>query len=119
MKLRVISCLFFALLLGSNFSNAKNYCEPMPKPKTDEEAWYMPESALTKKAANEALKELGNQVNNGVKGRDFLIENELKIIKGHLYLAYLTEYKKEFGKEDEELRDEFCRFLRTEAYVSH
>ncbi|MBI5007587.1 MAG: hypothetical protein HZB95_10775 [Nitrosomonadales bacterium] len=91
----------------------------MPKPKTEEDAWYIPESAFTKKAANEALKELSNQVNNGVKGRDFLIENELKIIKGHLYLAYLAEHKKEFGKEDDDLRDEFCRFLRTEAYVSH
>lgn len=86
--------------------------------------WYIPESAFTKEAANKeaankALRVLSNQVSKGVKGKDFLIENELKMVKGYLYLAYLAEHKKEFGKEDMELRNEFCKFLSEEAYISH
>ena len=48
-----------------------------------------------------------------------MIENELVLIKGYLYLIHLAEYKKEFGKEDTFLKEDFCRFLREEAYVSH
>jgi hypothetical protein len=113
------TCLFVMLLFAHNVVFAKDYCKPMPKAEKEGDSWYIPESAFTKEAANKAPKELGNQVNHGVRGRDFLIENELKMVKGYLYLAYLAEHKKEFGKEDEELRDEFCKFLSEEAYVSH
>jgi len=113
------ACLSVMLLFAHNAVFAKDYCKPMPKAEKEGDSWYIPESAFTKEAANKALKELGNQVNNGVRGRDFLIENELKMVKGYLYLAYLAEYKKEFGKEDEDLRDEFCKFISEEAYVSH
>jgi hypothetical protein len=50
---------------------------------------------------------------------DFLVDNELRMIKGYLYRTYLAEYEKEFGKEDTHLREEFCRFLRKDAAVSH
>ena len=91
----------------------------MPKAEKEGDPWFTPESAFTKEAANKALKELSGQVNTGVTGRDFLIENELKMIKGYLYRAYLAEHEKGFGKEDPLLRADFCRFLSQEAYVAH
>ncbi len=107
------------LVPGYSAVFAKDYCPPMPKAEKEGDPWYIPESAFTKEAANKALKELSSQVNAGVKGRDFLIENELKMIKGYLYRAYLGEHKKTFGEEDSMLREDFCRFIRDEAYVSH
>lgn len=111
--------LLAVLLFGHSAVFANDYCKPMPKAEKEGDPWYIPESAFTKTAANKALKELSSQVNKGVRGKDFLIENELTMIKGHLYLAYLAEHKKEFGTEDLMLRDEFCNFLSEEAYVSH
>lgn len=119
MKRITICCLFAAFLFWHGVGFAQEYCKAMPKAEKESDRWYMPESAFTKVAANKALRELNNQVNNGVRGKDFLVENELKIVKGYLYLAYLTEHKKEFGSEDRELQNEFCRFLSEEAYVSH
>lgn len=113
------TCLFVMLLFAHNVVFAKDYCKPMPKAEKEGDSWYIPESAFTQDAANKALKELSNQVNNGVKGKDFLIENDLKMIKGYLYLSYLAEHKREFGTEDKALRDEFCKFISNEAYVSH
>ena len=111
--------LFAILLFGHSVVFAQSYCTPMPKAEKEGDSWYIPESAFTQEAANKALKELRSQVNKGVKGKDFLIENELKMVKGYLYLAYLAEHKKEFGSEDLRLRDEFCKFLSEEAYVTH
>jgi len=118
MKSLVACCCLAMLVLGHTIAFAKDYCQPMPKAKNEGDPWYISESAFTRKAANEALKELSHQVNTGVKGRDFLIDNELIMVKGYLYRAYLEEHEKAFGKEDTELREEFCKFLN-KAYVSH
>jgi len=119
MNLLMIYTCVAMLLFGHNTILAKNYCEPQPKVEKEGHPWYISESAFTKKAANKALKRLNKQIALGVKGRDFLIENELTMIKGYFYLAYLKEHKKEFGKEDSTLRKMFCEFLREEAYISH
>ena len=116
--LTALACVA-VLVFGHGPVLAKDNCPPMPKAENEGDPWYIPESAFTKEAANKALKELSNQVNAGVKGRDFLIDNELKMIKGYLYRAYLEEHKRAFGEEDSMLREEFCRFIRDEAYVSH
>jgi len=116
---RFILSLFAILFFVHSAAFAQNYCPPMPKAEKESDPWFIPESAFTQKAANKALKELSAQVNNGVKGKDFLIENDLKMIKGYLYLSYLAEHKREFGTEDKALRDEFCKFISKEAYVSH
>jgi len=88
--------------------------------KSDLEAapWYIPESAFTKEAANTALANLQSQVNGGVAGRDFMVNNDLRMIKGYLYLSYLEEHKKQFGEVDTVLRGQFCSFLK-EAIVEH
>jgi hypothetical protein len=114
-------CFLAAFWVGCGVANAEDYCPPQPKAETEGEGarWYIPESAFTKEAANNALQELSAQVNKGVKGRDFLVENELRMIKGYLYRAYLAEHKKEFGTDDVFLRKEFCAFLRNDAFVSH
>lgn len=91
----------------------------MPEPQKEGDRWFIPESAFTKEAANKALRELTSQVNKGVTGRDFLVDNEFKMIKSHLYLVYLAEHEKQFGREDSSLREEFCSFLHEEAFVSH
>ena len=114
-----IQGLFAMLLFAHSAAFAQDYCPPMPKAEKESATWFIPESAFTQKAANKALKEISSQVNNGVKGKDFLIENDLKMIKGYLYLSYLAEHKREFGAEDKALRDEFCKFISQEAYVSH
>jgi len=119
--MRILTALACVLVLafGHVAAFAKDYCPPMPKAAKEGDPWYIPESAFTKEEANKALKNLSNQVNAGVKGRDFLIENDLKMIKGYLYRAYLAEHKKAFGEEDKILREDFCRFIREEAYVAH
>lgn len=119
MKLASACCFITVLLFGHGVVNAKDYCPPLPKAEKEGDPWYIPESAFTREAANKALQELSSQVNKGVKGRDFLVENELKMIKGYLYRAYLAEHRKEFGTEDVSLRAEFCSFLHEEAFVSH
>jgi hypothetical protein len=108
-----------ALVIGAGCAAAKDYCPRVPEPKVEHDAWYIPEAAFTKQAANKALKELSGQVNDGVSGRDFLIENDLTMIKGYLYRAYLAEHEKAFGSEDSDLKREFCEFLKTKAFVVH
>lgn len=44
-------------------------------------------------------RKLSNQVNKGVKNKDFLIENVLKMVKGYLYFTYLTGTKKNLAKK--------------------
>src|SRR6266446_5267795 len=93
--------------------------QPTPENEGEGGAWYIPESAFTKEAANKALQNLSTQINKGVKGRDFLIDNDLKMIKGYLFISYLEEHKREFGTNDVSLKNQFCKFLRNEAFVSH
>jgi len=115
------SSIYFAPVITLTFgcATAKDYCPSMPKPKKESDTWYIPETAFTKEAADKALKDLGSQVDGGVSGKDFNVDNDLKMIKGYLYRAYLAEHEKSFGSEDTELRNEFCTFLKTEAYVAH
>lgn len=121
MRLATTFYLLAALGLGCCVANAKDYCPPQPKSESEEEgaAWYIPEAAFTKEAANKALQNLSTQINKGVKGRDFLVDNELRMIKGYLFVSYLAEHKREFGTLDVSLRNDFCEFLRNEAFVSH
>ena len=113
--------LLAALVVVCGVAHAKNYCPPQPKAESEGEgsAWYIPESAFTKEAANKALQNLNNQISKGVKGRDFLIDNDLKMIKGYLFISYLEEHKRDFGTNDISLKNQFCEFLRNEAVVSH
>ena len=108
-----------ALIIGLGTAAAKDYCPRMPEPKKEGDPWYIPESAFTKAAADKALTELSSQVNEGVSGRDFLVDNDLIMIKGYLYRAYLAEHEKAFGSEDTDLKKEFCEFLRTKAIKVH
>ena len=112
-------CLVILVSICSGIANAKTYCQKMPEAKVEGDMWYIPESEFTKEAANKAIQSLARQVNKSVAGQDFLIENDLKMIKGHLYLRYLAEHKRSFGSDDDTLVDSFCRFLKDEAFVSH
>jgi hypothetical protein len=107
------------MIIGFGSVAAEDYCPKMPEPKKEGDPWYIEESAFTREAANEAMKDLNAQINGEVSGRDFLIENDLNMIKGYLYRAYLAQHAKDFGSEDTELRKEFCDFLKNEAYVHH
>ena len=120
-KVRILAAFAFAgvLLLSHGLATGKDYCPPVPKTEKEGDPWIIPESAFTKEAANKALAELASQINAGLKGRDFLMENDLRMIKGYLYRAHLAESEKESGKVDPELRKEFCQFLTQEAYVEH
>jgi hypothetical protein len=118
MKSLFIACFLLLLLIGQS-AVAADYCPAMPKPEKEGDPWYIPESAFTKEEANKALKELQSQINTDWNGADFVnVENHLKIIKGYLFRLYLDGYRKQFGQDDA-LREEFCRFLREEAFISH
>jgi hypothetical protein len=41
------------------------------------------------------------------------------MVKGCLYRAHLAQHEKDFGSEDADLKQEFCNFLMTKAYVDH
>jgi hypothetical protein len=120
-KMRIVAALLCLSVLISWQAAvyAKDYCPAMPKSENEGDPWYIPESAFTKEAANRALKNLSDEVNGGVKGRDFLVNNDLKMVKGYLYRAYLEEHRRAFGKDDEILLEDFCQFIREEAYVEH
>jgi hypothetical protein len=114
-----LTCFVVVMIVGLGSAAAKDYCPKMPEPKKEGDPWYIPEAAFTKEAADKALKDLSAQVDGGVSGRDFEVDNDLKMIKGYLYRAYLAEHQKAFGSEDLNLKREFCDFLKTEAYVEH
>ena len=119
MKKEAAYAISLLLLFSHLVANAKDYCSPQPKAKNESDTWYIPESTFTKAAANKALQNLTSQVNHGVKGLDFMIETDMVMIKGYLYLSYIAEHKKQFGKDDPELIGQFCAFLTKDAYVSH
>jgi hypothetical protein len=114
-----LSYCVFALILGIGSAAAKDYCPKLPEAKKEGDRWYIPEAAFTKEAADKALKRLSEQIDVGVSGKDFLVNNDLLMIKGYLYRAYLDEHEKTFGSEDLELTKEFCNFLKNDAYVQH
>ena len=107
------------LLAWTSASIAEPYCARMPKPIKEGDTWYIPEEAFTKGDANEAISEIRELIANGWKGKDFDVHNPTVRIKGYLYRSYLDGYKTEFGKDDEIVKDEFCQFIRNEAYVEH
>jgi hypothetical protein len=118
--MRPIQIFALSMIIGfACTAVAKDYCPKVPEAKKERDPWHITESAFTKEAANKALKELSAQINEGVSGRDFLIEDDLNMIKGYLYRAYLAQHEKDFNSEDADLKKEFCDFLKTQAYVHH
>ena len=116
----MIRLLFgLAVFLWVSNSMAENYCAPMPKAEKEGDTWYIPEGAFTKEGANDALAQIHSLIDDGWKGKDFDAYNPIVRIKGYLYRSYLENYKREFGKDDEIIKDEFCKFIKDEAYVSH
>jgi|SRR5271170_1022608 hypothetical protein len=119
MRAPPILCLVI-MILGFGCASAKNYCPATPQPKKEGDLWYIPEAAFTKDAADKAMKDLSIQTGGDVGGRDFFqVDNDLIMIKGYLYRAYLAEHEKAFGSEDLDLKKEFCDFLKTKAHISH
>ena len=119
MKLLFMAYLTLILLIPQ-LSVAADYCPPMPKPEKEGDPWYIPESAFTKDEANKALNQLQSEINTEWNGPDFVtVENRLKMIKGYLFRLHLEGYRKQFGREDKALMEEFCRFIREQAYISH
>jgi hypothetical protein len=119
MRILLVGCLLSLLTLGQS-AVAAEYCPPMPKAEKEADPWYIPESAFTKEEANKALGELKSQVNKDWNGADYQnVDNRLRMIKGYLFRVYLDGYKKQSGEEDKILKEEFCRFIRDEAFVSH
>jgi len=119
MKVLFMACFLSALLIGQS-AVAADYCPPMPKAEKEGDPWYIPESAFTKEEANKAMRELQSQVNTEWNGEDFQnVENRLKMIRGFLFRVYLDGYKKQFGQDDKVLKEEFCRFIREQGFISH
>ena len=116
----VIACCLFVVVLFAASISAGEYCPPMKKAEKEGDPWYIPESAFTKAAATKALRDLQSQVNRRWNGEDWIeVENQLKMVKGHLFRVYLDGYKKQSGEDDKLLKEEFCKFLREEGFVSH
>ena len=111
--------LLAALLLVAESTSAANICPAMPRPQKEGDTWYIPEEAFTKEEADKALKELQTLINKGWGERDFDLHNPTVRIRGYLYRSYLEKYKKENGEDDKYVKEEFCQFIRKEAFVSH
>jgi len=89
------------------------------KPK-DDGTWWIPAEKFTKEEAEEAISELSALVKQGSAGRDFIeVENYLTMLRGYLYQDFLKTYKAEFNETDEQLQQEFCKFLQTKAFYHH
>ncbi|MGV3629311.1 MAG: hypothetical protein ACO1PN_16660 [Betaproteobacteria bacterium] len=114
-----MKALLVVLAVVASPANAGNMCPAMPKPAKEGDAWYIPEAAFTKEEADKATKELQILIEKGWAGRDFDVHNPMVRIKGYLYRSYLEQYKKDNGEDDKYVKEEFCKFIRTEAYVSH
>lgn len=109
-----------SILLIAQAAAAADYCPAMPKPEKEGDRWYIQESAFTREEANKALNQLQSEVNTDWNGTDFaMVEKRLKMIKGYLFRLHLEGYKKQFGRDDKVLMEEFCRFIREQAYISH
>jgi hypothetical protein len=122
MKLLFMAYLTLILLIPLILQPAvaADYCPPMPKPEKEGDSWYIPESAFSKEEANKALNQLQSEINTEWNGADFVaVENRLKMIKGYLFRLHLEGYRKQFGRDDKLLLEEFCRFIREQAYISH
>jgi hypothetical protein len=90
------------------------------KPEKENGIWWIPEEGFTKSKFNESIDELNKLSLEGTGGRDFIeIENYLVMIRGYLYKDFLASHKKEFGEENKYLMEDFCDFLKTEAFYHH
>ena len=116
----LVACCLFLILFLADCVSAADYCPPMKKAEKEGDPWYIPESAFTKEKANKALRELQSQANRGWHGEDWPnVQNQLKMVKGYLFRVYLDGYRKQSGEDDKLLKEEFCKFIREEAFVSH
>ena len=80
----------------------------------------IPETAFTREEAGRSLRILNELTRDGAKGADWdIVENNLKMVKGYLYKVFLDAHKAELGKEDSVLKQQFCEFLKTEAFLQH
>lgn len=75
--------------------------------------WPIPESAFTQGAAKKATQNLSKYITKGTYGMDTIaIDNDILMIKGYL-LKSRVKTDMPFVKED------FCDFIKNEAYVQH
>ncbi len=103
------SILIFITMLYSLSAASETVCES-PEGKG---GWKVPESAFTKKAAEESLEKLKRYTSNGTDGMDSTsFFNEFTIIRGYLLKSRTTTDMSGTKKE-------FCEFLKKDAYIRH
>lgn len=78
-----------------------------------ESSWPIPESAFTKEAAINALQNIGKYISDGTYGMDALVmDNDFLMIKGYLL-------KSRVNTDMPFVKNDFCNFIKNEAYVQH
>ncbi len=111
---------FIALIASTIFLVSSGTVMANCNPEKGKDTWWIPEEGFTKSEFNESIAELNNLSKNGSNGRDFIeIENYLVMIRGYLYKDFLASHKKEFGEDNKYLMEDFCNFLKTEAFYHH
>lgn len=103
--------LFLIAFISSSTFADENIC---PKVISKGEGnWPIQESAFTKETAKKSLKKLSKFISAGTYGMDSVaIDNELLILRG-----YLLKSRVKTGMLGS--KEEFCRFIKDEAYVQH
>ena len=103
--------LLLAILLSSFATASEDICSKIGG--ASEGNWPIPESAFTEQAAEKSLAILKQFVSNGTYGLDSVsIDKELIIIRGYLL-------KSRVSTNMPGTKQEFCNFIRKEAYVQH
>ena len=97
--------LIISLLLPLLANADSKWCDEVKS--KGEGYWPIPEEAFTKERFEKSINTLIKTSNVNAEGHDYInVENELIYIEG-----YMLKLHKE--------RNEFCKFIKTKAYVHH
>ena len=104
--------LIFILFLISSPAIAGNLICPKQISK-GEGSWPIPESSFTKEAAQVAMRKLNLYLSKGTSDMDsVMIDNQILMVRG-----YLLKERVKDGVPD--AKEEFCEFLKNDAFVQH
>lgn len=101
--------IFF--VISSLASASENIC--LEEKSKGEGSWPIAELSFTKEAAKKSVEKLKKFISSGTDGMDSEgISNELLMVRG-----YLLKSRVGTGMLGE--KEEFCNFIKNEAYVQH
>lgn len=111
MCLKMIRVFIFYIAIISSANANESICPGVTS--TGEGNWPIKESSFTKKAAITASNKLAQYISNGTQEIDsVVIDNDILMIRGYLLKSRVD--KNILGS-----KEEFCGFIKHQAYVQH